>query len=210
MRTLPTALIEELNKVAENVSFITYLLSLDTNPPVNIVKADVSVYYDNKIFESKGIDFGAFESSISSQVDKLSVDIDNVDLVMSALIMGSEIRGKSATLKLVALDTNMVVIGESLLFSGIIDSAKANKRTASFELLNHMILWKKKIPRRTSSVTCPWSFKDPDTCRYVGAFTTCDKSWDNCTQRSNTINFGGHPYIASLVDKSIWWGSSPS
>ena len=33
-------------------------------------------------------------------------------------------------------------------------------------------------------------FKGP-RCKYAGADTTCDRSWNDCTSKSNTANFGG-------------------
>jgi hypothetical protein len=127
---------------------------------------------------------------------------------MSKLVMTSEVRAKTVIIRLAVLDTVPQVIGTTVLFSGLVDSVRVNKKTARFQFFNHMILWKKKIPRRNHNVLCQWTFKDANTCRYSGsAYTTCDRSWDDCSARQNTVNFGGFRYVNSLVDRQIWWGS---
>jgi hypothetical protein len=46
------------------------------------------------------------------------------------------------------------------------------------------------------------------TCRYTGAETWCDRSWDRCSTLANTVNFGGFRYLPSIVGKQIFWGQS--
>lgn len=46
------------------------------------------------------------------------------------------------------------------------------------------------------------------TCRYAGAETWCDRSWDRCLALSNTINFGGKRWLPGLVGKQISWGQA--
>ncbi len=46
------------------------------------------------------------------------------------------------------------------------------------------------------------------TCRYAGAETWCDRSWERCAALDNTINFEGCRWLPGIQGKQIWWGSS--
>ena len=54
--------------------------------------------------------------------------------------------------------------------------------------------------RRQTKDFCQWRFKDPTTCAYTGALTTCDLSLsgvNGCSVHANTLNFGAHPGLNS-------------
>lgn len=50
--------------------------------------------------------------------------------------------------------------------------------------------------------SCPYTFKDANTCQYSGAGTVCDKSLDGpqgCSFYDNVINYGGFPGVPKNV-----------
>lgn len=54
---------------------------------------------------------------------------------------------------------------------------------------------------KISRAACPYRFKDPDTCQYSGAGSSCDKTLDGtlgCLSYNNVVNYGGEPGIPSL------------
>lgn len=102
-----------------------------------------------------------------------------------------------------------LIKGVAPVFDGIIDSVGVDRGKGTLKIYNHMIFWQRRIPRRDHTATCPWTYKDADTCRYVGALPPCDKSWEHCTERANTLNFGGFRWLPALQDKQIWWGRVP-
>jgi len=209
MRTLPQALITELSGGVNEANFLVYIVDIETITAKYLTNADQKIYYEGKTYEPWGMNFGAVEYSISPTVDKVSVEVDNVDLTFSSMLQTEEMRGKRFLIRLAALNQNMGVVGAVIHFDGILDSIRAKKKIVKIDVYNHMILWKKKIPRRTHQPTCTWTFKDSSTCKYTGATATCDKSWDECVAMSNSINFGGFRFLPSLSDKQIWWGSVP-
>lgn len=209
MRTLPQNLITELSGGANEANFLVYIIDMETTTPKYLTNADQKIYYEGKVYEAWGINFGGAEYSISPTVDKVNVELDNVDETFSQMLQTSEMRGKRFLMRLAALDQNMSVLGTVIHFDGILDVARAKKKSFKIDIYNHMILWKKKVPRRTHQPTCTWTFKDAVTCKYAGATTTCDKSWEECLSMGNSINFGGFRWLPSMADKQIWWGSVP-
>jgi len=197
-----------------------YLLDIGTGAtPLRITNCDIDVYIEDLVdgvptmrtYLATGMDFGATEFSISPTADKVSCEIDNTDLAMSTLVMANatDIRGQDVLLRLAFLDSNVQVIGTLIMFAGLVDTIRITKVAATFSFYNHLILWKKRVPRRKHTAQCPYTFKDADTCAYGGAQTVCDKSWDQCLSYGNTPNFGGFREVNSLVDKQITWGFQP-
>lgn len=209
MRNLPQNLITELTGGVNEANFLVYLIDMELSTPKYLTNADQKVYYEDKVYEPWGMNFGSVEYSISPTVDKVSVDIDNTDKTFSQLLQTTEMRGKRFLMRITALDQNMAVIGTVIHFDGILDQISAKKKNFKVDVYNHMILWKKKVPRRTHQASCTWTFKDAITCKYADAQTTCDKSYDQCLNYGNAINFGGFRWLPSLADKQIWWGSVP-
>lgn len=209
MRTLPSSLITELTGGVNEANFLVYLIDIELATPKYLTNADQKIYYESKTYEPRGMDFGSVEYSISPTVDKVNVDIDNTDETFSQLLQTTEMRGKRFLMQIAALDQNMAVIGTVIHFDGILDQINAKKKNFKIDIYNHMILWKKKVPRRTHQASCTWTFKDAVTCKYAGAQATCDKSYDQCLSYGNSINYGGFRFLPSLATKQIWWGSVP-
>lgn len=211
MRTFDVTLQTEL---AADTAYLVYLLSVNFATPLYLTNADIDVYYNGQKYSSYGMDMGAMEYSLSPQLDKISIDLDNTDLTFSTAVGTSEIRAKRSLLKLAALNQNGGVIGTAIQFDGLVDSARINKKSCKLNIYNHFVNWKKPLPPRTHQATCPWPFKEVSseyaTCQYAGAATTCDKSWEQCVSYGNQLNFGGFRWLPSLVDKQIWWGRKPS
>lgn len=210
MRTLPTNILQELAGGETQANYLVYLLDLFlSSGQVRLTNADVDIFHEGAWYRSRGLDFGAAEYSIGLASDSVDVEIDNTDLLVSQWVQLQEIRGRRYLHRLAVLDAQAQVMGTMVLFDGLIDSASVSRKRGRIKIHNLMIFWQRRIPRRDHSATCPWTFKAADTCRYVGGLTSCDKSWEQCGARGNTINFGGFRWLPSLQDRQIWWGRVP-
>jgi len=153
----------------------------------------------------------------------VSIDFDNVGLTMSAILLGEDVRNKTAKLSFGCYGTmgmvwdsgiewdaeiqwleGTTIIGVVDLFQGIISDWNLSETMAQMTIVNEFILWKKKT-LRIAQAACPWDFKGTE-CTYSGGETWCDKSYERCTALSNTDNFGGFRFLPSIAEKSIWWG----
>ncbi|TAN40800.1 MAG: DUF2163 domain-containing protein [Nitrospirae bacterium] len=206
MRSIPTALSVELLKDA---NFLCHLIELNFSTPLYFTDLDVDVYHNGHQYMARGMELANVSTSMSMEVDNTSFVIDNVSRDISTTILNEEVRGKRCTIRLAALTDHASVIGEMVKFAGIIDSfPNMDEKKVPLEIYSPFVFWKRKTPRRIHQATCPWIFKDSETCRYAGT-SACDLSWDNCATLNNTINFGGFRWILSLQNKQIWWGRAP-
>lgn len=222
MRNLPATLTAELNLEWNRIGHVIELVFSTVNPNLNLYYTDIddNVVWDSnqgfgvRTYFARGIEFNNTQYSLLPKVDNLSFEIDNVALEISSAAMNNETRGKQCNIYRAAFGHSahsnnknpFSVIGATPLFIGYLDSVEVNAHRGSFEVLNHFQRWKVPTPRRKYGARCPWTFKDPITCRYTGAETTCDKSWDRCTTLVNTPNNGGNRWIAALQDKNVPWG----
>jgi len=220
MRSLPPELLSEISKEAFSIGHLIkitlYNVATQTDVPIYLTDKDMDVHYDLgdgagvKQYLSRGIEFEGGQQSLSSKVDSIAFEVDNVSLEFSSYVMNYETRGKGCIIYRAAFDDSLQVIGHTVLFPGILDRVEIEYGRARFEVLNSFVAWAMLTPRRHHSATCPWTFKGTN-CGYAGALTSCDKSWTQCTERARTADFGGFRWIQSLEsgDKQITWGKRP-
>jgi hypothetical protein len=206
MRSIPTALNTELLKEA---SFLAHLVVLSAATPLRYTDLDVDVWSGGNQYMARGFEFDGIEYSLSATVDKMGLRVDNVDQAVSSLVMSEEIRGKGASITLAALTDQAQVIATAQIFSGLIDMIEVDELSGRIDIVTPWILWRRKLPRRAHSATCPWVFKGTE-CGYTGGETWCDQTYERCTALSRTSYFGGFRWLPDLQDKQLWWGMAPS
>lgn len=212
MRSVPIELHSELIREA---NALCHLVDLYFESTVRLTDFDVDLYWNGNTYQAKGLSFGGAEFSITPQIDKVTLEVDNVSLDFTAFVLNQEVRGKKCEIRLAALDQAAVdrvpktrILAVSLIFSGLIDSCSIDQQRARFEIFSPFVLWKRRVPRRIHQASCPWSFKSSQ-CGYTGAEDWCDKTYERCQQLNNTANFGGFRFLPSLQNKQIWWGRAP-
>ena len=158
MRSFPTILQTHFNAEA---AYIVYIIDMEIATPQYLTNADIKIYYEGKQYLPWGLDFGSMESSITPQLDKLTVSIDNSDYNRgpSSWCMTSDVRGKRFLLRLAVLGSDGGILGTVVKFDGIIDSVPSITNIARFEIYNHMINWTQKL-LTLHSASCPHVFKD--------------------------------------------------
>jgi hypothetical protein len=203
MKSLPAALLSELQ--AESY-FLCHLVVLYLSSTLYYTDCDQDIWDGGNQYQSKGLLVDKVDTALSPTLDTFSFELDNTALEVSSFALNQQLQGKRCVVYQVALNqTTLAVIGKNTLFDGFIDSVDVNHERGKFQIFNHFIVWKRKIPRRAHTATCPWVFKS-DLCGYSGAETACDKSYDRCVELDNTDWFGGFPTAPSIENKKIWWG----
>jgi len=163
-------------------------------------------YESNKFetmpFEIQTINFGA-----KTSVDKVIVDIANVDLQMSAIFLNEDVINKWGILQIGFLDSNNTMIDQPIeIFRGLVSTWKLTEPKAEIVLMNEFVFWNKRTLRKHQA-SCRWAFKGTE-CTYAGAETWCDRSYARCGALSNTDNFGGERWLPDLMEREIYWGKT--
>ena len=185
---------------------LVILVDLEFTSTYRYCNADIDVWYDGNKYTARGLETSSSMFNINMQIDKMSISLDNSDLVLTAIIENQEIRSKQVIIRAASLNDLGKVTAQEVIFLGIIDSANYNNEKATFSVFNIFAFWQRKVPRRKYSPKCQWEFKDAVNCKYSGAQTWCDKTYSRCAALFNQVNFGGFRWISCLIDKDIWWG----
>lgn len=158
MKTLHASLTAELAK-----TYLTQAHLIVINTPEAYLWTDFkeSIYYGSAWYTSKGVVFSPANFSVTPEVESITIEVPNVDKAMSDLVLGTDVQGSECSIYRVALDNNLAVIGTaSLVLLGFLDTIRINRKTAEFQIYNHMIKWRTKTPRRNHSPKCQWTFKE--------------------------------------------------
>jgi len=184
-----------------------WFLEFQFNTTVRYTDAEIDFYAGGDKFETMPFEIQTINFGAKTSVDKVIVDIANVDLQMSAIFLNEDVMNKWGILYVGFLDTNNVIIGDPIeIFRGLVSTWELNEPTASIVLMNEFVFWNKRTLRKHPP-SCRWAFKGTE-CTYAGAETWCDRSYARCGALSNTDNFGGERWLPDLMEREIYWGKT--
>lgn len=206
-----TDLVEAATKSEESKMF--WMLELQFNTTLRYTDCDIDLYKETAVpgtydkFVSTPFSFGSINYSAKSSVDKLKIEIENVDLAMSAVFLNEDVENKWGILWVAFYDENDLLINEPIeVFRGLVGEWSLTEEKGSIVLVNEFIFWNKKVMRRHQS-SCMWVFKG-DECGYSGTATSCDQGYTKCLALQNSDNFGGFRWLPDLTEKDIYWGKT--
>lgn len=203
MKSIPGELLTEFQ--AESYT-MCHLVELYLNSTLRYTDCDQDIWDGGNQYFSKGLTIDSVDIFLTPTLDTFSFELDNTALEASGFVQNQQLQFKRCIVYQVALNSNTLIpIGKAILFDGFIDSVDVDHERGQFQIFNHFILWKRKIPRRIHTATCPWVFKS-SLCGYTGAQTACDKSYDRCIELANTDWFGGFPTLPAIEGKKLYWG----
>ena len=178
---------------------------------INYTDADIDLWIttvsggSNTKFDSIPFSVGNVNYTAKASVDKLVIDVQNVDLIMSATLLNEDVMNKWGIVYIAFFDENNVLINYPIeVFRGLVSTWKLSEQKASITLVNEFIFWNKKVLRKHQD-TCRWAFKGTE-CGYSGAETWCDNEYSRCLTLNNEDNFGGFRWLPDLSEKQIYWG----
>lgn len=230
MRNFDAAIVAELLK---EVTSTFLLLEFQFSSTYRYTDRDIPVFYDGNKYEPLGFNSGNSVYATSMSVDRITFDIDNVSLWFSALLLGEDIRNKTAILSFGCMGKSSIqwdddtswstidndaqwhqdsysVLGAFELFRGFVGAWELSELQAKITSVNEFIFWKKET-LRICQASCPWTFVNDGSgeCRYNGIETWCDQSWNRCKNLENDSNFGGFRFLPDISEREIWWGRLP-
>ena len=176
--------------------------------------ADVPIYAETvsgtgyNIYSPRGFTFGSIMYSSSGIVDTCEINLDNLDNLMTSIFLDNAVQDTPAAIYLCVLDSNNDIVGNVALFSGSLDSFELDETQVKITITSIFNKWAQQA-NGTYSASCRWKVFKGVECQYGGAETTCDRSYERCTELTNTDNFGGFKYLPELEDLKIWWGPTP-
>jgi len=204
MKTFDTAITAEM---AKEVAAVFWLVEFQFDTPEFYTDCDIALLIEGHRYVPKSLSVGNITTTADSSVDSVEIEIANVDLQMSGILMNEEVRNKTADISFCHTDANNQIVGdvkEDLFPGGFISDWDLSEGSVKFHLVNELIFWNKR-PLRTAQASCRWPFKG-DECNYTGSEIWCDQPYSRCQKIGKTDNFGGHRFLPGIQEKEVWWG----
>lgn len=157
-----------------------------------------SLYFNGETYIGAPLSHGEIKNDDNSAVNKLEIELSNVNLAISGIIgnRGDVVTNAFAILTLVFLNVNtneLISNCQKILYSGRCNNLSLDFEKATIDIETELGGYEKLAPMIKFRPTCQVRrFKDC-RCGYSGEATTCDRTYKRCSDLGNTNNFRGFP-----------------
>lgn len=203
-KNLSLATVLEKNKLSSDVPFLALLDVEIVNPSngvvvivLHIANNPESVVWDGNTYEVGGFDI-AIKSESGKQSEVSMTIVDYTQAIQGYMQQYGGGVGSNVTLSIVRGDA-LDKPAEIVEYFQVIGSSAADYM-ATFQLGAENAIMQVFPRRQQRRDFCQWRYKDPTTCKYAGALTSCDLTLqgpNGCAAHGNTINFGAYPGLNS-------------
>lgn len=193
-----------LTQLSAEESVLCFLISIVVNESQTLYYTtfDIPLFWDNNLYEPNEVSLSTFNYSADLSVDKIQMKFTTVDLSMPAILMNNNLLNNEVIINVGGYDGSTVIAEPQ--FRGFITEWDMDETDLTLMVSNELIHWNKKALRRSDPL-CQWGFKSVE-CGYTGTATSCNKTYSQCEDYSNTNNFGGFRFLPSIEENEIWWG----
>lgn len=208
MRNISPQVLRQL-AADELIPFLLHDFYLDTQR-YRLTDADVDITVGLLKYTAWPIDARPASYSMTKAVDRIQVELDNVDQTYTSAFVSGTPQGGDYHLMGVWLDGNYNAVGNPItLFYGTIDTWTLDEQKIKITVTSELYAWD-QTTLYAHSPSCRWKEFKGTECGYSGKESWCDRSYIRCEALNNTNNFGGFRWLPSLEDKTIWWGRTSS
>jgi len=159
---------------------------------------DADITYDGHLYRSIAAKVEDSSHTPGALLEQMVTIFDPERRVAAAVRLGV-ILNQSVTMKRVSVDA-LSDTAHHETYRYLVTAATVTAGAVSFKL-GSFVLMAQMLPKsRFLRYRCRFVFKEATTCGYVGAETTCDKTYDlatGCAGRNNQPRYGGQPSLLS-------------
>ncbi len=169
----------------------------------------------DELYESRAFTQVGGKYSAGDVVASASIKIDNADEYLTQFFVGGTPQGSPIEVWrywLIGAQSHGAYqppTAPLLIFNGNIDEWSMEDGQLSIKMKSEFSQWN-QITLRIQSSSCSWKVFKGTECQYAGPESWCDRTYTRCVALTNTANFGGERWVASIIDKVIWWGRAGS
>lgn len=217
MKNLWSGYLQEMEAL-ETVEFQIVKFTID-GFDFRFTNCEVAQYLEesggDELYESRAFTQVSGKYSTRSIVDSSTIKIDNADEYLTQFFVGRIPQGSPIEVSRYWLTGGSVHgafpahITPLMIFNGNIDAWSMQDGELQIKMKSEFSQWN-QITLRIQSSSCAWKVFTGIECQYAGGETWCDRTYTRCNALNNTANFGGERWVASIIDKVIWWGRTGS
>ena len=202
MLTLPQALIEQKNQLADSGAWIWLMkLVLPDGTTHRFADSLEDVSWNGYIWQKFAFDVDDIADTTKNEVPQLAVKISNVNrLIQSEVESVDGAVDSDVTLYILYLNSDGTPTSETNIpmFSFRVVGASLDAEWATFKLGAASPFTKRNPKNRIMKSYCRFIFKS-EMCGYSGSATECNKTLTRCKELNNSNRFGGFPGVGRNV-----------
>lgn len=201
MRSLPPAFKSALES-QEYIQAILISMSV-VETTINITSWSSPIVYDSVTYLPRGFTLHPVNYGSTTVVDDVSVEIDDTDRGMYESLGEHDSGEYPIAFRWVVLNSIGKVLASLIIFSGTIDNWDYEPGKMTIMAASIFNRWAQETSALYSE-SCRWKVFKGIECKYTGEATTCDRTYDMCSNSyGNSDNFGGFRWLPSLVNKKV-------
>lgn len=202
MRTLSAALLIEKNRLASTYPWVTLVHFSFTAPigHIYLVNNTENVTYQTQVYTAFDIQVELPADATGQQIPECKIIAANQSRAFESMIVDT-LGGVDTPVTITLVNTNNLAEDYSDLTWGFtILQTTCNAKEVSMDCSLYSPLDKRFPPDRYFGTNCRYKYFKSTECKYSGAVTICNRSFDACKALSNLTNFGG---FLGIDDKTI-------
>ena len=192
MKNLPPAIIRAANRLDQTAPWLVLLdIYLPGDERLSLVNNNEDITFGGVVYNAFSFNYEQPSESGKGEIPSVTISVSNVSRIVQGYVeMYSGGVGSTVIMTVVnagLLSENYAELTATFTVLG----TKCNAQWVVFTLGSANPLNKRFPPDVYSALHCRFPFKGPH-CKYAGAVTTCNRTFNDCRTRANEINFGGH------------------
>lgn len=193
MKTLPSVIVREKNKLATPSAWIVLLdIVLSETLTLHFCSNSESVTFRGRVYEAFPFNLEPTRQTAKGEIPSVTLKVSNVTQIVQGHL--EDLDGAvGATVIVRAVNSAWLSenYAELEMTFGVLGS-EADSEWVSFTLGLPNPLKRRYPLHRFMASHCNWVFKGVE-CAYPGSRTSCDRSFDTCDKvMGNSRRFGGH------------------
>lgn len=195
MRPIDSANTTRKNLPANKPIFLYTVFNYDgANNNIYFAEWDSNVTFNSIVYTRFPITHDFVSENSQGRIDSIKLTVCNISRLIQGYLELYDFRKKKVTIQMVWAD-NLSDSDPVLSDTFYIDKYSADEKNVTFELTSKFDILILQLPARMYMRNyCAWKFKGTE-CKYAGATTTCNKTFQACQALSNIANFGGFPSV---------------
>lgn len=192
-----------LASIDAEVAVSAYFLDItyrSTQTTGRFTDADITLLKNGQTYTSLAFSIVSADFTASSEIDRVSIAIDNVDQSLASIFLNNDERGSLVKIYCAALDDHFKIIDEICLFGGYVESFEITPLQITISCVSPLYKALTASLNHISAI-CINEFKG-DVCQYSGTDTTCNHTFADCQSKNNTTNFRGGVVYSKISTKT--------
>lgn len=197
MRTLSTAALIEKNKLATDSAWLILLEVTIGATTLKLVANNEDILWNGDTWQAFPFELDTVGETGKGEIPAITVKVSNVTGEVQRLIESNDgVNGVPVVIRVI--NTEVTTTTPELELSFVVESSTHDEQWITFRLTGANCLTRRVPRRRYLKDFCPFAYGGVEcgvSAATMATYPTCNRTFANCTERGNSIRFGGFPWM---------------